>query len=317
LNVLSRGIGRPDHFNRREELLSGILGMASLWIEDVPEGNGEPVRVVLKNNLEEETMQLNRIAAHAHRFTLIVVMAAVALAFELTPGANAQTKPEDAQPSQAKPAAPTDPETVRTFFLTNSSEQNDFNDIQTAVRNMLPGVKIYGVEAKNAINIKATPEDMEIAQKLIADLDQPQKRYRLTYTITDAESGKRTGSQQFTLLVTSGERSTFKQGSRVPIVTGTFEGQPAGTQVQYQDIGLNIQARVSGSADALNLQTKIELSSLAEDKPVASAQDPIVRQTVFDESSQLSQGKPMVLGSVDLPGTTRSQEIAVVAELVR
>ena len=263
-------------------------------------------------------MQLNKLAAHTDRLTPAVVMAAVALAFGAIPqGASGQTKPEDTQPSEARPATPAAPETIRTFFLTNASEQNDFNDIQTDLRNMMPKAKVYGIQAKGEITVRGTDEELEAAQKLIADLDQPRKIYRLTYTITDIDGGKRGMSQQFTLLVTSGERSTFKQGSRVPIVTGTFEGPPAGTQVQYQDIGLNINAQVNGSPEALNLHTKIEQSSLAEEKPVASAQDPVVRQTTFDESSELSQGKPMILGSLDLQGTTRSQEIAVLAELVR
>lgn len=263
-------------------------------------------------------MQLNKISARRHGLAPVVVMAAVAMAFVAIPqGAGAQTKPEETQPCQAKPAVAGGPETILTIFLTNAASQNDLNDIQTDLRNILPMAKIYGVTSQNAITLKGTAEDLATAQKLIADLDRPKKIYRLTYTMTDFDGGKRLGSQQFTLLVGLGERTTFKQGSRVPIVTGTFEGQPPGTQVQYQDIGLNIDARVSGSPDALDLHTKIELSSLAEDKPIASAQDPVVRQTVFDESSQLSQGKPMVLGSLDLPGSTRSQEIEVVAELVR
>jgi type II secretory pathway component GspD/PulD (secretin) len=245
-------------------------------------------------------------------------MAAVALALVLLPpGAAAQTKPEETQPSETKPVAPTAPETVRTVFLTNASEQNDFNDIQTDLRNVLPKAKIYGIQTQNAITLRATAEDMETAQKLIADLDQPRKLYRLTYTITDLDGGKRIGSEKFTLLVAPGQRSTFKQGSRVPIVTGTTDGQPQGTQVQYEDVGLSIEARVGWSPDALDLHTKIEQTSLAEEKPVAPAQDPVVRQTVFDEWSQLSQSKPLVLGSLDLPGTTRSQEIEVVAEVVR
>lgn len=103
----------------------------------------------------------------------------------------------------------------------------------------------------------------------------------------------------------------------MPIVTGTTDGQTANTQMQYMDVGLSIEARTSGSPDSLNVHTKIEESSLGDEKPVGAAQDPVVRQTLFDESSVLSQGKPLVLGSLDLPGTTRSQEIAVVAELVR
>jgi type II secretory pathway component GspD/PulD (secretin) len=263
-------------------------------------------------------MQLNTITENRRGFALAALIAAAALAVALLPpDASAQTKPEDVQPCEARLAAPAAPETVRTIFLTNTSEQGDFNDIQTDLRNALPKAKIFALQAQNAITIRATAEDMETAQKIISDLDQARKLYRLTYTITDIDGGKRIGSQQFSLLVRPGEKSTFKQGSRVPIVTGTYDGQPAGTQVQYQDIGLSISALVIGSPDSLNVHTKIEESSLGEEKSVAAAQDPVVHQTVLDESSVLSNNKPFVLGSVDLPGTTQSQEIKVVSELVR
>jgi type II secretory pathway component GspD/PulD (secretin) len=262
-------------------------------------------------------MQSNGIVA-AKRGLAAAVFAALALSLALLPlRAGAQTKPEDTQPCQAKPAMQPTPETVQTFFLTNTSEQHDLIDIQNDLRNAVPRAAVYLAQSQNAITVRATPGDLETAQKVIADLDRPRKLYRLTYTITDIDGGKSIGSQKFTLLVTSGEKSTFKQGSRVPIVTGTIDGQPPGTQVQYQDIGLNINAQVSGSPDALDLHTKIEQSSLAEEKSVSAAQDPVVRQIAFDVSSELSQGKPLVLGSLDLPGTTRRQEIEVVAELVR
>ena len=263
-------------------------------------------------------MQLSRIAAGRQGLTAAAIFAVLALAFALLPPrAGAQTKPEDNQPCEAKPAAPPAPETVQTFFLNNTSEQNDLNDIQTDLRNVLPKAKIYGIQTQNAITIRATAEDMKTAQKMIADLDQPRKLYRLTYTITDIDGGKRVGSQQFVILAASGQKSTFKQGSRVPIVIGTTDGQPQNTQVQYQDVGLSIEARVSGSPDGLDLQTKIEQSSLAEEKSAAAPLDPVVHQTALNETSELAQGKPLVLGSLDLPGTTRRQEIEVVAELVR
>ena len=263
-------------------------------------------------------MHRKRFTGRRQRLALAAVMAAVAMALAvIPPGASAQSKPEEAQPSQATPAAAEEQQNVLTIFLKNASSQNDLNDIQTDLRNVLPRARIYGIQTQNAITVKGTAEELTTAQKLIADLDRPKKIYRLTYTLTDFDGSKRVGLQQFTLLAGLGEKTTFKQGSRVPIVTGTFEGQPAGTQVQYQDIGLNINAQVNGSPDALSLHTKIEQSSLGEDKSVGSAQDPVVRQTTFDESSVLPEGKPVVLGALDLPGTTRRQEIAVVADLVR
>lgn len=260
----------------------------------------------------------NATARTAKSAAILAAMLAVGIVL-LVPHAGAQTNPQGSRPSNAEPAAAQQPamKKVQTFFLTNSSDQHDFNDIQTTLRNALPGVMIFGVETKNAITIKATPEEMEIAQKLISDLDRPRKLYRLTYTITDIDGTKRLGSQRFALLVLSNSRSTFKQGSRVPIMTGTLAGQPEGTQMQYQDVGLSIQADVNGSPDSISLRTKIEQSSLGDEKGATAVQDPVVRQNVLDETAELPQGKPLVLGSLDLPGTTRSQEIAVLAELVR
>jgi hypothetical protein len=65
------------------------------------------------------------------------------------------------------------------------------------------------------------------------------------------------------------------------------------------------------------LHSKIEQSSLADEKSAATPADPVVHQTVLEGSAELAQDKPLVLGSLDIPGTLRHQEIEVVAELVR
>ena len=46
-------------------------------------------------------------------------------------------------------------------------------------------------------------------------------------------------------------------------------------------------------------------------------QDPILRQTVLDATTNLTPGKATVLGSLDIPGSTRHEEIEVAAELVQ
>ncbi|HEY6850553.1 MAG TPA: type II and III secretion system protein, partial [Terracidiphilus sp.] len=58
---------------------------------------------------------------------------------------------------------------VQTFYLTNAWQQSDLTDVQTAVRNILTGVKIYGVPSQNAIVIRGTPDELLLAQKLIND----------------------------------------------------------------------------------------------------------------------------------------------------
>ena len=61
---------------------------------------------------------------------------------------------------------------VQTFYLTNAWQQNDLNDVQTALRNVLPGAKVYGVASQNAIVMKGTPDELMLAQKLVNDLDK-------------------------------------------------------------------------------------------------------------------------------------------------
>ena len=246
---------------------------------------------------------------------LTLTLAAVLALALAVPNAGAQTQSSTSE-SQHKP----DTESIRTFHIANG-DLNAFNDIQTALRNMFPKARTYGTIALFSITVRATPEDLDAAQKLIAVLDQPRKVYRLTYTITDVDAGKRTGAQHFVVLATVGQRSSLKQGSRIPIVTGVSreqrDAQDLTSQMQYVDTGLTIEATVSGSSDSLTLRSKIEQSAPADELPVTPGHNPRFRQTVLDETLQLTQGKPLVLGSVDFPGTARHQEIEVVAELVR
>jgi general secretion pathway protein D len=65
-----------------------------------------------------------------------------------------------------------DEQAVETFYLSNAWQQNDLNDVQTALRNVLTNVKVYGVASQNAIVIRGTPDELLLAQKLVNDLDK-------------------------------------------------------------------------------------------------------------------------------------------------
>ena len=65
-----------------------------------------------------------------------------------------------------------DEQAVQTFYLSNAWQQNDLNDVQTALRNVLPNAKVYGVASQNAIVMRATPDELLLAQKLVSDLDK-------------------------------------------------------------------------------------------------------------------------------------------------
>jgi type II secretory pathway component GspD/PulD (secretin) len=211
-------------------------------------------------------------------------------------------------------------ETVETFYLTNISQQNDATEIVTAIRNLLPAnSKVFFVFSQNALIVQTTPDQLVLAHKLLSDLDRPKKTYRLIYTITESDDGKRVGTQHFSLVVVSGQRTTLKQGSKVPIATGSYNpgSSTAQTQFTYIDIGLNLDASLDESVNGVRLRSKVEQSGIAERTTIADVQEPVIRQTVLEGTSILTPGKPLVLGSLDLPGSTRHLDVEVVMEVVR
>jgi len=66
-----------------------------------------------------------------------------------------------------------DEEAVETFYLHNISQPNDFTEIQTVLRNLFSqGARITGVAGENAIVMRATPDELLLARRLVQDLDK-------------------------------------------------------------------------------------------------------------------------------------------------
>lgn len=239
-------------------------------------------------------------AGRGVRFASMLAVAAGALLFA---GAS------HAQENQPTPSRPQP--VVQTFFLKNATSVNDLNDVQTDLRNVLSRARIYGVSTENAITVSGTPEDLTVAQKLIAELDRPKKIYRVTYTIAELDGGKHLSSRSVSVLVSEHGKGTLRLGTRVPIVTGsTGSAANLTSEVQYIDVGLNLEASAYGS----ELRTKVEQTSMSDEKSTAGIQDPVIRQTVVEGTSPLGSGRSVNLGSMDMPGSTHQQQISVSAE---
>ena len=100
----------------------------------------------------------------------------------------------------------------------------------------------------------------------------------------------------------------------MPIMTGSYDigTGKQNSEVQYQDVGLSIDASLDGES----IHTKVEQTSQAEEKSGLGLQDPIVRQTVLDGMSTLTTEKTQTLGALDIPGSTRHEEIEIAVELL-
>jgi len=264
---------------------------------------------------------------------------ATLLAASSTPAAWAQATPAKPAPdaaaaTTAKPAAEpvrsmhcdaemTAPE--RTFYLSNIAQQADANEVVTAMRNTMdPCTKIYLLAAQNAIVIRAGSDNMALAEKLLSDLTHPKKNYRLTYTVTEMDSDKRIGTQHFAMVVVAGQNAKLKQGSKVPIATGTYNATPtaganpapagAQTQFTYLDIGMNFDATLLDMGSQALLRFSVEQSSVAGVNTIVGVQEPVIRQTSLTGEATLSPNKPTMLGSIDIPASTRRLDVEVVME---
>jgi len=208
----------------------------------------------------------------------------------------------------------------QTFYLTNATQVNEANEITVAVRNLLPpDVKVFLVPSQNALTIRGTPDELALAQKVISDLDRPKKTYRLTFTTVETDGSKRIGVQHFSMIVAAGQRTVMKQGSKVPIATGSYSATGntgAQTQFTYIDVGMNFDATMEELANGARLRSKVEQLSMAEQTSGVGLQDPIIRQSSLEGTSFLTLGKPLVLGSIDIPGSTRHLDVEVVMEQV-
>ena len=256
-----------------------------------------------------------RTGRRPHSFVFSAVVLAIAFCI---PAVRAAAQTEPSSSSEPKP----DTTTYRTFYLTSVAEQRNANDIVTDLRNMLPRARLYYVGSQYAISIRASAEDIQMAERILSDIDHPRKTYRLTYSLTEIDGDKTVSAQKVSLLaLDGGDRAILKQGGKVPIVTGTtgaaeVASSVQSSQVQYIDTGLTIEASIEGSADSPRLRTKVEQSSVADQRAASGVPDPTFRNTGLEAMAALVPGKPLILGSLDIPGTTRREEVSVVLEPV-
>lgn len=226
----------------------------------------------------------------------------------------------------AKTTASAPPQIVETLYLNHINQNRDLMEATNDLRNMVPHAAVYAVASLNAITVRGTSDELQSAKKILADLDRPRQEtssaslardFRLTYTITEMEGDKRGAAQHFSLTLASEGHGTIKHGDRVPIATGAMEtahSSPVNqVQFQYIDVGINISA----SLDNGTLRTKVERSSVSEQKSTLGVEDPIIQQVTLENVSNVVPSKPILVGSLDLPNSTRSLQVEVVADPIQ
>lgn len=246
-------------------------------------------------------------------------LASVSCAILLSASAAMQVWPQSAADTQPKPM--TRAEMMEhferdgvdtTYLLHYATSPVEQNEILTALRNMVdPQTKIFLLPSSGIIAVHAPIEVQERVVKLLAALDKPESRYRLTYTVTELDGTKKIGVQHFSMVVLNGQRSQMKQGSRQPLLTSAGKPDNPASAYQYVDVGMSFDATLVSVQGGAVLKNKVEQSSIAPDSISPSNPNPVIRQTLLEGTTSLVNGKPLLLGSLDVPSSTRHFDVEV------
>ncbi len=144
-----------------------------------------------------------------------------------------------------------------------------------------------------------------------ATTEPARQTYQVVYVLTESEDGKFLSSQHAELLVSTRSSTELKLGTKVPLLIGDpGPGAPRGQDGTYIDGGLNIQARISSASDSSPfLKTKVEQSSIEGLEKATLPTTPLVRQATLTCEAVMPEGKPVVLGLLDLPGSNHHLKI--------
>lgn len=79
---------------------------------------------------------------------------------------------------------------------------------------------------------------------------------------------------------------------------------------------MNFDSVVQEYGSGVQLKSKVEQSSMMAEKSGIGPEDPIIRQTMLQGTSYLNEGRPVVLGTIDVMGSSRRLEVEALIEPV-
>ena len=146
----------------------------------------------------------------------------------------------------------------------------------------------------------------------------PAQVYRLDYVIHELDNGKQINQRKYSLSVEATQGRGGKDwgqvrvGRRVPVAVGVT-GSSATQQIQYMEVGMNLDCALREEDGSLLLESRVEMSSVVTGGDLAAPGAPVTRQARANMVSVLTPGKPTIIGTLDDVDSNRSYQIEVTA----
>jgi general secretion pathway protein D len=203
-----------------------------------------------------------------------------------------------------------DSQAVQTFYLTNASQANDANELVVAIRNLLdPSVKIYVVPSQNAIVMRATPDELLIAQKLLNDLDRARPEVVVDVAVLEVNKNVEHNlgivlPQSISITPQATPTTTTTSSGSTPTTGGTTPTTPS-------NFTLNSLAHLNANNFAVGI-TGATANALFTDADTRILQNPSIRATDGQRATmKIGSRIPIATGSYNAGVSTGVASIGV------
>src|SRR6202158_201191 len=161
---------------------------------------------------------------------------------------------------------------VRTFYLSNTVQPQDLTEIVTGLRSLLDLKRITQLNAQNAIVVRDTPDKLEVAEKIIDDIDKAKPEVVIQVQVLEARVDKARN-----LGISPGQTASIGVVPPGTTTTTTNNNNTTGTNSTTTNI-LTLQslAHLNGSDYSVTLPS-FTANALLNDSTTKIIQNPEVR----------------------------------------
>ena len=199
-------------------------------------------------------------------------------------------------PDQPQKRRDYEEQVVRTFYLSNTVQAQDLTEIVTGLRQLLDLKRIQQLNAQNAIIIRASPDQLAIAEKMIRDIDKAKPEVVIQVQVLEARLDKMRNlgilpGQTASIAIVPPGTTTTTSGTNTTGTTGTS------TSSTTNILTLQNLTHLNGSNYAVTLPS-FTANALLNDSTTKIIQNPEVR-SVDGQPAKLRIGDrvPVATGS--------------------
>lgn len=144
----------------------------------------------------------------------------------------------------------------------------------------------------------------------------PAHSYRLDYTLTELENGKKIDARQYSISVGGATEKAGPASGQVQIGTKVPVGVNSDGGNQYVDVGTKIDCLVRMRDGATALDTDLQLSNVVRDEGKVNGL-PILRTLRIRNQTPVVIGKSVIVGTLDDPDSNRTFQLEVTATEIK